>query len=55
VAHRLAGLSDGDRPGRPRTITDAQVEQVVTTTLEQARRCQIVCVQDRRSVDRSTQ
>ena len=36
VAHRLAGLSDEDRPGRPRTITDAQVEQVVTTTLEQA-------------------
>src|SRR5688500_17791463 len=36
VADRLAGLSDEDRPGRPRTITDAQVEQVVTATLEQA-------------------
>ena len=36
VADRLAGLSDDDRPGRPRTITDAQVEQVVTATLEQA-------------------
>jgi transposase len=36
VADRLAGLSDGERPGRPRTITDAQVEQVVTATLEQA-------------------
>src|SRR3954452_8060143 len=36
VADRLAGLSDDDRPGRPRTITDTQVEQVVTATLEQA-------------------
>src|SRR3954463_11550299 len=36
VADRLGGLSDDDRPGRPRTITDAQVEQVVTATLEQA-------------------
>jgi transposase len=36
VAERLAGLSDEERPGRPRTITDAQVEQVVTATLEQA-------------------
>ncbi len=35
VANRLAGLSDEDRPGRPRTVTDAQVEQVVTATLEQ--------------------
>jgi transposase len=36
VTDRLAGLSDESRPGRPRTITDAQVEQVVTATLEQA-------------------
>lgn len=36
VADRLAGLSDEDRPGRPRTITDAHVEQVVIATLEQA-------------------
>jgi transposase len=36
VADRLAGLSDEPRSGRPRTITDAQVEQVVTATLEQA-------------------
>jgi transposase len=36
VADRLGGLSDEPRPGRPRTITDAQVEQVVTATLEQA-------------------
>ena len=35
VADRLAGLSDEDRPGRPRTISDAQVEQVITATLEQ--------------------
>jgi len=34
VAERLAGLSDEDRPGRPRSVTDAQVEEVVTATLE---------------------
>jgi transposase len=31
---RLAGLADAPRPGQPRKITDAQVEQVVTRTLE---------------------
>jgi transposase len=35
VARRLEGLSDQDRPGRPRTIADEQVEQVITTTLEE--------------------
>jgi transposase len=35
VAKRLEGLSDEPRPGRPRTITDEQVEQVVTKTLEE--------------------
>ncbi|WP_431910791.1 IS630 family transposase [Amycolatopsis thermoflava] len=34
VADRLDGLSDEPRPGRPRTISDEQVEQVVVTTLE---------------------
>ena len=34
IAERLAGLDDADRPGRPRTIRDAQVEQVVVDTLE---------------------
>jgi transposase len=29
------GLLDEPRPGRPRTVTDEQVEQVVVTTLEQ--------------------
>jgi transposase len=29
------GLLDEQRPGRPRTVTDEQVEQVVVTTLEQ--------------------
>jgi AcrR family transcriptional regulator/transposase len=33
---RLAGLGDEPRPGAPRTITDEQVEQVITTTLEEA-------------------
>jgi transposase len=31
---RLEGLTDEPRPGAPRTITDAQVEEVVTKTLE---------------------
>jgi transposase len=32
--HGLDGLSDEPRPGAKRTITDAHVEQVLTTTLE---------------------
>jgi transposase len=31
---RLEGLLDEPRPGRPRTVTDEQVESIVTTTLE---------------------
>ena len=31
---RLAGMADAPRPGQPRKITDAKVEQVVTRTLE---------------------
>jgi transposase len=31
---RLEGLIDEPRPGRPRTVTDARVESIVTTTLE---------------------
>jgi transposase len=34
AAKRLAGLLDEPRPGRPRTITDEQVERVVIKTLE---------------------
>jgi transposase len=33
---RLEGLADEPRPGKPRTITDEQVEAVVTKTLESA-------------------
>jgi transposase len=33
---RLEGLPDEPRPGVPRTITDAQVEEVVVRTLEEA-------------------
>ena len=35
VARRLDGLGDDPRPGAPRTITDADVEQVIVTTLEE--------------------
>ena len=34
VAKRLDGLADDPRPGAPRTVTDADVERVVTRTLE---------------------
>jgi transposase len=34
VARRLEGLADEPRPGAPRTVTDADVERVVTATLE---------------------
>ncbi len=34
VSQRLEGLLDEPRPGRPRTISDAQVEEVIVRTLE---------------------
>jgi transposase len=36
AARGLAGLHDEPRPGGKRTITDAQVERVIATTLEEA-------------------
>jgi transposase len=33
---RLEGLTDEPRPGRPRTISDERVEQIITKTLEEA-------------------
>jgi len=35
---RLDGLLDAPRPGTPRTITDADVERVITKTLEETPR-----------------
>ena len=35
VRGRLEGLSDEERPGRPRTIADEQVEAVIVKTLEE--------------------
>jgi transposase len=34
LEHGLEGLTDEPRPGRPRTVTDEQVEEVVVKTLE---------------------
>src|SRR5258707_12317972 len=34
IAKRLDGLVDDPRPGTPRTVTDVDIERVITRTLE---------------------
>src|ERR1700685_3314628 len=34
VADRLEGVTDGPRPGAPRSLSDAKVEEVISRTLE---------------------
>jgi hypothetical protein len=46
--HRSDGLTDEPRPGRPRTITDEQVDAVVSCELGDAR-----CVHESRSAPRA--
>jgi transposase len=36
VAKRLKGLSDEDRPGAPRRITDDKIEKLIVKTLEES-------------------
>jgi len=36
VEARLDGLVDEPRPGRPRTVSDAEIEKLITETLEKA-------------------
>ena len=38
IRGRLDGLMDEPRPGAPRRVTDAQVEEVIVRTLEQTPR-----------------
>jgi hypothetical protein len=45
----MKGLADDSRPGTPRRITDAQVEEAVTQTLEA-----IFCVAGRESAEASS-
>lgn len=35
IERRLEGLSDEDRPGRPRVITEEKVEELIVRTLEE--------------------
>jgi len=43
VADRVAGLYDEPRPGAPRQITDAKIEDVIVRTLETTPRGAILC------------
>lgn len=36
LADRLDGLSDAPRPGRPRTVTDDKVDEIIAKTLEES-------------------
>lgn len=55
VVHRLEGLLDEPRPGAPRRIGDADVERVLTLTLEATARSSAAAPQDEAAARRNSE